>query len=222
MRCAKDTQLEGAVNCVGPSPVTNRTFTDILAKTLGRPAFFPVPAFGLRLAYGTMADETVLASQRVQPKVLTALGYKFSDQTSKCWHHSSVNSSSTASMQASIPAKTGQYWSHHVSGLIRLCESGQCVSHRVPSLHVLLPCARLLRRPFVISDGGSTPGACCPKTRAAMTGRNTNEPHWFACVKTSLHHRLNLRQDGHLHAFHRKTRRFLAAPNSGKSPRPMY
>ena len=79
MRCAKDTQLEGAVNCVGPSPVTNRTFTDILAKTLGRPAFVPVPAFGLRLAYGTMADETVLASQKVRPKVLTALGYKFSD-----------------------------------------------------------------------------------------------------------------------------------------------
>jgi NAD dependent epimerase/dehydratase family enzyme len=36
-----------------------------------------VPAFAARLAFGQMADELLLASQRVRPKRLERVGYQF-------------------------------------------------------------------------------------------------------------------------------------------------
>jgi hypothetical protein len=38
---------------------------------------FPLPAFAARLAFGQMADELLLASQRVEPAKLLAGGYQF-------------------------------------------------------------------------------------------------------------------------------------------------
>lgn len=69
--------VEGPVNVVAPKPVANAEFTKILANTLSRPAIFPVPAFAARLAFGQMADELLLASQRVEPAKLIASGYPF-------------------------------------------------------------------------------------------------------------------------------------------------
>jgi uncharacterized protein (TIGR01777 family) len=70
--------LSGAVNLVAPNPVRNAEFTKVLASVLGRPAFFPVPEFALRLAFGKMAaEELLLASQRVEPGKLLASGYGF-------------------------------------------------------------------------------------------------------------------------------------------------
>ncbi len=70
--------LSGAVNLVAPSPVRNVEFTKVLASVLGRPAFFPVPEFALRLAFGKMAaEELLLASQRVEPGKLRTSGYAF-------------------------------------------------------------------------------------------------------------------------------------------------
>ena len=70
--------LSGPVNLVAPNPVRNVEFTKVLASVLGRPAFFPVPEFGLRLAFGKMAaEELLLASQRVEPGKLEASGYAF-------------------------------------------------------------------------------------------------------------------------------------------------
>jgi uncharacterized protein len=70
--------LSGAVNLVAPNPVRNAEFTKVLASVLGRPAFFPVPEFALRLAFGKMAaEELLLASQRVEPGELLASGYAF-------------------------------------------------------------------------------------------------------------------------------------------------
>lgn len=77
--CASDESLSGPVNCVGPSPVTNRVFTKALAQVLNRPAVIPIPSFGLRMLYGSMADETVLASQKVMPDVLHSIDYEFLD-----------------------------------------------------------------------------------------------------------------------------------------------
>jgi hypothetical protein len=61
--------------------VTNAAFTRALAYALHRPAIVPVPAVALKLAMGEMARETVLASQRVAPKALTAAGFTFSYPT---------------------------------------------------------------------------------------------------------------------------------------------
>ncbi|MGA9042715.1 MAG: TIGR01777 family oxidoreductase [Terriglobales bacterium] len=69
--------LSGAVNVVSPNPVTNAEFAKTLASVLSRPAIFPVPAFAVRLAFGDMGKELLLASQRVEPAKLVASGYGF-------------------------------------------------------------------------------------------------------------------------------------------------
>jgi hypothetical protein len=69
--------LRGPVNLVAPNPVTNADFTRALAKTVSRPGVFPMPAFAARLAFGEMADELLLCSQRVSSEKLAASGYTF-------------------------------------------------------------------------------------------------------------------------------------------------
>ncbi len=69
--------LQGPVNMVAPKAVTNAEFTKTLASVLHRPAIFPMPAFAARLAFGQMADELLLASQRVEPTKLIRSGYPF-------------------------------------------------------------------------------------------------------------------------------------------------
>lgn len=69
--------LKGPLNAVAPTPVTNRDLARTLGRVLGRPALLPVPAVALRLMLGEMAEETVLASARVEPARLRASGYVF-------------------------------------------------------------------------------------------------------------------------------------------------
>jgi uncharacterized protein (TIGR01777 family) len=73
----KTDSLRGAVNMTAPNPVTNAEFTKTLASMLSRPAIFPMPAFVARLIFGQMADELLLASQRVEPAKLLGSGYVF-------------------------------------------------------------------------------------------------------------------------------------------------
>jgi len=70
-----DATVRGPVNIVAPNPVTNAEFTKTLGRVLSRPTFFPVPAFGARLAFGEVADALLLSSQRVEPAVLTEKGF---------------------------------------------------------------------------------------------------------------------------------------------------
>jgi uncharacterized protein (TIGR01777 family) len=69
--------LQGPVNFVAPNPVRNSEFTKVLGKALSRPTIFPIPEFGLRLAFGEMADALLLSSQRVKPDRLVSVGYQF-------------------------------------------------------------------------------------------------------------------------------------------------
>ena len=69
--------LQGPVNAVAPTPVTNREFTKTLGKVLSRPTIFPLPAFAVRLAFGQMGEEALLGSQRVEPARLKGSGYAF-------------------------------------------------------------------------------------------------------------------------------------------------
>ena len=69
--------LEGPVNVSAPEPVINREFTRTLGRVLHRPAFIPVPAPALRMAFGEMADHTLLSSARVLPAELVESGYRF-------------------------------------------------------------------------------------------------------------------------------------------------
>jgi uncharacterized protein (TIGR01777 family) len=69
--------LSGPVNAAAPQQVTNREFTKTLGRVLGRPTLFPLPAFAARLVFGEVADELLLASQRVEPARLMSSGYSF-------------------------------------------------------------------------------------------------------------------------------------------------
>jgi uncharacterized protein (TIGR01777 family) len=73
----KNDLLQGPVNMVAPKPVTNAEFTGTLASVLSRPAVFPIPAFAAKLLFGQMADEVLLAGQRVEPARLITSGYPF-------------------------------------------------------------------------------------------------------------------------------------------------
>lgn len=69
--------MAGAVNVVAPEPERNADFARALGRVLHRPAVLPVPRFVLELAFGEMADNTILASQRVIPERLAGAGFRF-------------------------------------------------------------------------------------------------------------------------------------------------
>ena len=69
--------LSGAVNVSAPAPVTQGEFARALGRVLGRPSLVPVPAFTVKLMFGEMASETLLASQRMTPARLESWGYRF-------------------------------------------------------------------------------------------------------------------------------------------------
>ncbi|MCS7276256.1 MAG: TIGR01777 family oxidoreductase [Dehalococcoidia bacterium] len=70
-------EFSGPVNVTSPNPVTNAEFTRTLARVLGRPALFRVPAFALQVLLGEMAREALLSGQRVLPARLQAAGFQF-------------------------------------------------------------------------------------------------------------------------------------------------
>lgn len=70
-------RLSGPVNLTAPEPVTNAEFTATLAEVLGRPAVLPVPSVVLRVLFGDMARELLLASCHVLPSRLQESGYVF-------------------------------------------------------------------------------------------------------------------------------------------------
>ena len=68
--------VEGPMNAVAPTPVTNADFTQALGRAVHRPAILPVPALALRLALGEMSG-VLLGSQKVIPRRALASGYVF-------------------------------------------------------------------------------------------------------------------------------------------------
>jgi len=69
--------ISGPVNLVSPWAVRCREFARALGRVLGRPAILPLPTPVARLLLGGMADELLLASQRVTPLALQDTGYAF-------------------------------------------------------------------------------------------------------------------------------------------------
>ena len=76
-RAIEDESIRGPLNVVSPNPVTNEELPKTLGHVLNRPTALAMPAFAARLAFGEMADEMLLVSQRVVPKKLSAAGYEF-------------------------------------------------------------------------------------------------------------------------------------------------
>ncbi len=74
---ANHATLTGPFNGTAPNPVTNAHFTAALAAQLRRPAVMHMPAVTLRLIFGELADELLLASQRVLPSTALEAGFEF-------------------------------------------------------------------------------------------------------------------------------------------------
>ena len=72
-----NSRMSGAVNMVGPNPVTNVEFTKELGAVLHRPTLFTAPRFALRWMAGEMADEALLSSIRIVPRRLQDAGFAF-------------------------------------------------------------------------------------------------------------------------------------------------
>lgn len=73
-------EVNGAINCTAPKPVTNNELGRTIGKVLGRPHWFPAPSFIFKLILGEMS-EVILKGQRVLPKRMLEYGYIFSYAT---------------------------------------------------------------------------------------------------------------------------------------------
>jgi len=79
MRAAiDDERIAGPIDLTAPNPVTNADFAAALGRVLKRPTVLPTPLFALKLRYGAeLVDSLLLASQRVLPSRLEAVGFRF-------------------------------------------------------------------------------------------------------------------------------------------------
>ena len=69
--------LSGPVNVTSPNPLPNAQFSATLGDVLHRPSVATVPEFAIKLMFGEMGEETLLAGQRVMPKRLLDAGFTF-------------------------------------------------------------------------------------------------------------------------------------------------
>ncbi|WP_457966765.1 TIGR01777 family oxidoreductase [Arthrobacter sp. D1-29] len=73
--------LHGPVNVCAPETADVNSLVASLAQALHRPAALRVPAPALRLVMGKLADELLLPSQRMEPRVLSDAGFKWQHPT---------------------------------------------------------------------------------------------------------------------------------------------
>jgi uncharacterized protein (TIGR01777 family) len=69
--------LSGPVNVVSPTSVVNAGFTRALGRIFGHQLPMPVPRIALKMMFGPIADEVLLASAHVVPSKLIRSGYPF-------------------------------------------------------------------------------------------------------------------------------------------------
>ena len=72
--------LEGAVNLTAPHPVTQQQFAEEFARSLNRPAIFPMPEPVVKLVFGEMSH-LFLDSQKIMPNRLSNAGFTFRQAT---------------------------------------------------------------------------------------------------------------------------------------------
>lgn len=67
----------GIFNFVAPQILNQIGFTKHIARHLKRPAFFPTPAWIIRLLLGQMGDELLVKGNKVKPDKLIQSGFRF-------------------------------------------------------------------------------------------------------------------------------------------------
>ncbi|MFO7725865.1 MAG: TIGR01777 family oxidoreductase [Oceanipulchritudo sp.] len=76
-RGLRDPDLTGPVNAVHPEPISQGSFSRSLGHVLGRPAILPLPASMVKLLFGRMGEETLLADLDIRPGVLVEKKHAF-------------------------------------------------------------------------------------------------------------------------------------------------
>lgn len=71
-------EVTGPINITAPYPISQKEFATKFAAVLKRPLFLKMPSFFVKALFGEMGDYLLLKGQRVLPKRLTELGFKFS------------------------------------------------------------------------------------------------------------------------------------------------
>lgn len=80
LRAVDDESFSGPFNAVAPEPIRQHDFARVLGRVLHRPAIAPAPAFALHALLGReMADQMLLASQRLTPRVLLEHAHPYRD-----------------------------------------------------------------------------------------------------------------------------------------------
>jgi len=69
--------IDGPVNFTSPNATTSGEFAKTLARALHRPCFLRLGRKPLKMMFGQMADEMLLASAKVLPTILEKSGYSF-------------------------------------------------------------------------------------------------------------------------------------------------
>ncbi len=73
----KEKSSQGVFNLTTPNPIRYHYLSDELARHLRKPNWLHIPASFVKILLGEMADELVLAGQRVIPEKLLNLNYNF-------------------------------------------------------------------------------------------------------------------------------------------------
>jgi uncharacterized protein (TIGR01777 family) len=84
---AQHTEMRGPVNLVSPHVCTNRELTEMIGRIINKSAKTPAPAFMLKMMFGEMATETMLADLAVRPRRLEEAGF--------AWKHASLEAALT-------------------------------------------------------------------------------------------------------------------------------
>lgn len=78
----EDDSANGPYNLCAPNPLKNKDFAKKLGQVMNRPAFFPTPAFALKLGLGEIAA-IVLDGRRAMPQKLQNEGFDFKFPTAE-------------------------------------------------------------------------------------------------------------------------------------------
>ncbi|WP_445996109.1 TIGR01777 family oxidoreductase [Okibacterium fritillariae] len=81
IRHVLDTDIDGPVNLVGPTPSSANDLMFHLARRLERPYLLRAPKFALKAALQQAADDLLLIDQRIEPGVLERTGFTFTHRT---------------------------------------------------------------------------------------------------------------------------------------------
>lgn len=77
VRAIREPTWSGVFNAVAPQCLSQRDFARVLGQVVGRPAFAPLPSAVVRLLFGQMGEETLLADLAVEPERLRRAGFVF-------------------------------------------------------------------------------------------------------------------------------------------------